>query len=224
MRSAADQSDSRVFATSRRVFGFLMRAYPASFRRACEAEMTEAFASDLRTAYRNRGPLGVLMLWVHTLSDLVRSAAAERVGWASDWRQRESHGPHPEPARRGRRKAHDMLHDLVQDVRYAFRTLGRTPGFTTVAVLILALGIGANTTIFTLVNGLFLDTPPHVQEPERLVRVYRITSYTQSGALAYPDFLHYRDNNEVFENMYAYDPSGIALAAAYRDGTFQIRG
>ena len=86
MRSATDKSDSRVFATSRRVFGFLMRAYPLSFRRACGAEMTEAFASDLRTAYRNRGSLGVLMLWVHTLFDLVRSVAAERVGWANGGR------------------------------------------------------------------------------------------------------------------------------------------
>ena len=187
--------------------------------------MTEAFASDLRTAYRNRGSSGVLMLWVRTLVDLVRSVAAERVGWTSGRRHPESREPqYQAPVRRSRRKVDDMLHDLVQDVRYAFRTLGRTPGFTTVAVLILALGIGANTTIFTLVNGLFLGTPPHVQEPERLVRVYRVSSFTQSGALAYPDFQHYRDNNEVFGDMYAYDPSGIALAAAYGDGTYQIRG
>ena len=60
------------------------------------------------------------------------------------------------------------LEDLGRDIRHAFRTLGSAPGFSTVVVLTLALGIGANTAIFSLVNSLLLRTLP-VAEPERLV-------------------------------------------------------
>src|SRR6266478_3301662 len=68
---------------------------------------------------------------------------------------------------------------LWQDVRFAFRTIRKNPGFTDVAVLSLALGVGANTTIFTLLNAAFL-TPLPVERPSDLVAVY--TSY---GVMAY---------------------------------------
>ncbi len=62
------------------------------------------------------------------------------------------------------------MHLLWQNIRYSMRALRRTPGFTTVAVLSLALGIGANTAIFTLINALLLRDVP-VRQPERLVEV-----------------------------------------------------
>ncbi len=141
--------------------------------------------------------------------DPVRTAVPERLGRFASRRigLRGAVPPGVRPPRRG------VAHDLVQDVRYAVRTLGRTPALSAVAVAILALGIGANTTIFTVVDALFFDAPPGVVEPERLVRVYRSAEYTQSGSLAYPDYEHYRDNNAVFTNMLAYDSRGVALTA-----------
>src|SRR5207247_1065273 len=66
-----------------------------------------------------------------------------------------------------------LLEDLVQDVRYGVRQLRRSPGFTTVAVLTLSLGMGANTAIFSLINALFLRLLP-VRDPSNLVQVMLI--------------------------------------------------
>ena len=106
-----------------------------------------------------------------------------------------------------------MLEDLLHDFRYATRTLTRAPGFTAAAVVILALGIGANTTIFTIVSSLFLTQPTAVREPTQLVRLNVTRNSSGSGSLAYPLYQYLRDNNDVFTDVAAYDPGGIATTA-----------
>ena len=95
---------------------------------------------------------------------------------------------------------------LVQDLRYAFRTLRKAPLFTSVAVLSLALGIGANTAIFTLVNQLILQLLP-VRDPEQLVlltaRGSHYGSNTGGNALSYPMYQDFRDKNQVFRECSA---------------------
>ncbi len=188
--------------------------------------MNDAFAADLQRAFRYGGAFGVGRLWLHTLHDFVTSVVPERLGLAQrSGRHPESPEPkHHEPLRRRRMETLDMFHDFIQDIKYGFRTLARTPTFTAVAIAILALGIGANTTIFTIVDSLFFEPPPHVAEPDRLVRLYRTADYTQGGALSYPDYAYYRDNNVVFDGVYAYDPRGLALTAISTGGSTQING
>lgn len=102
---------------------------------------------------------------------------------------------------------------LWQDVRYAAHTLRKNYGFTAAAVLSLALGIGANTAIFSITNAvLFRPLPYH--DPERLVDVWRqnVTHGVVQGTISYPDFLDLESQNSVFTGMAAYrETHGIAL-------------
>jgi predicted permease len=85
------------------------------------------------------------------------------------------------------------LDRLGQDLRYAFRVMGRTPGLTLVAVLVLAIGIGVNVAAFGLFNMVALKPLP-VRHPERLVRLERRSPQAYTAEMAYPSFLFYRDH------------------------------
>jgi macrolide transport system ATP-binding/permease protein len=100
---------------------------------------------------------------------------------------------------------------LLEDLRFAFRSLGKNPSFTALAVTSLALGIGANTTIFTLVNALFLRPLP-VERPETLVSIYT-RDPKNPGMLpsSYPNFRDYRDHNQVFSSLLLYTSLGLSL-------------
>ena len=90
---------------------------------------------------------------------------------------------------------------IVADVRYAFRALGKSPVFTAVAVLSLALGIGANTAVYSLVDGVLLNLLP-VKNPRELVQLKQVGhsygSNTGMNALSYPIYEDFRDENQVF--------------------------
>jgi len=101
-----------------------------------------------------------------------------------------------------------VMETLWQDLRYAIRTLGKTPALTLVGIFSLALGIGANTTIFTVINGLLLR-PPMVQEPARLLEVWQHNTTRGSGIgsdmqLSFPEYEHYRDHNNTFSELGAF--------------------
>jgi predicted permease len=103
---------------------------------------------------------------------------------------------------------------LLQDLRYALRSLRKSPLFTTVAVLSLALGIGANTAIFTLIHQLILELLP-VKHPEELVlltsRGQHYGSNTGSNAISYPMYQDIRDKNQVFSGMFCKYGTGLSL-------------
>ena len=99
------------------------------------------------------------------------------------------------------------LEDLWMDLRYALRTLRRSPVFLAVAVLSLALGIGANSAIFSLIDAVMLRAMP-VQEPERLVQFEKILPEGNRGAFSYQVFNHFREHSRSFTDIFAENKSG----------------
>src|SRR5213082_2726200 len=102
----------------------------------------------------------------------------------------------------------------MNDLKFAFRQLLKNPGFTAVAVLTLALGIGANTAIFSVVNAVLLKPLPF-PEPDQLIAVgmtdTRQKGETNLNSLSYPDFFDFRDQNRT-----------LASSAIYRDLSFAL--
>ncbi|HET7456751.1 MAG TPA: ADOP family duplicated permease [Gemmatimonadaceae bacterium] len=97
----------------------------------------------------------------------------------------------------------------MDTLRYAFRSLRRTPGFAAAAVIVLAIGIGANATMFGVIDRLLLRPPPLVVDPDRIVRVYvhqqvpGIGDFT-TATLAFPDYVDYRDRDRDFSAVAAF--------------------
>jgi predicted permease len=106
----------------------------------------------------------------------------------------------------------NWLHSVIADCRYGVRQLGKNPVFTTVAVLTLALGIGANTALFSVVNGVLLNPLPYSQ-PERLVALYSRTTDTPRNTVSYTNFLDWQRDNNSFSAL-----------AAFRKENFNLTG
>src|SRR5262245_10351448 len=107
-----------------------------------------------------------------------------------------------EPVALGLGKTNHM-ESFFHDLRHAGRMLRKNPGFTAVAVLTLALGIGVNTAMFSVLNAMLLRPLPYPGS-ERLVRVYRTSPQSQSWAHSVPNFLDYQARNTVFDQMAAF--------------------
>jgi putative ABC transport system permease protein len=102
----------------------------------------------------------------------------------------------------GRLKERNSMTTLIQDLRYGLRMLARSPGFTAVAVLTLALGIGANTAIFSVVDAVLIRPLPY-KDAGRLVMVFENEPQLQTAPVSPPDFFDWRDQNHVFDAMAA---------------------
>jgi predicted permease len=112
---------------------------------------------------------------------------------------------------------------LAQDLRFSVRTLLKSPGYASVAVVSLALGIGANTTIFTLINAVFLH-PLDVHRPAELVAVMTVDANNPGvWTMSYPNYRDMRDENDVFTGMAAYsfpNPASISVGGAEPEPIF----
>ena len=104
------------------------------------------------------------------------------------------------------------LDTAARDLRYAARMLRKNPGFTAVAILTLALGIGANTSLFSVVNGVLLNPLPY-PHPEQLVTLSESKPNFDSGSISYPNFRDWQKDNHSF--------SSIAISRAY---SFSLTG
>jgi putative ABC transport system permease protein len=105
-----------------------------------------------------------------------------------------------------------LVDDVARDVRLALRSLARTPGFTAAALLTFALGIGANTAVFSVVNAVLLRPLPYA-EPERLVRVYEAMKRTPDNgwSVSLPNLIDWRAQSTSFERLAAFATIGAVL-------------
>ncbi len=111
-----------------------------------------------------------------------------------------------------------MLDAILQDVRYALRALRSSPGFAAVAILSLALGIGANTAIFSLIDSLLLKALP-VSHPEQLLQV----TMGKDAYFTNPIWEQLRDRQDVFSGMFAYGMRRTLQPGCRRGGALRPR-
>jgi len=160
-----------------------------------EAAIVEELAQYLEGYYAEllAGGANEAEAYEQALAELSGSDALQR-----ELRRLERQVPQ-EPVVLGTNRRTNMLADLWQDLRYGIRTLGKQPGFTTVVVLTLALGIGGNTAIFTLLNRELRPLP--VSDPDALVNLeYR----TEKGyGFSFPDYAFFRAQAQVFSDLIA---------------------
>ena len=117
------------------------------------------------------------------------------------------------------------MENLIQDIRFAVRTFLKNPGFALLAILTLALGIGANTAIFTVLDSVLLRSLP-VPQPQQLVVLtnpdaHGMSNGSESGdrsLLAYSEYEYLRDHNEVFSGIFAADSTLAQLSVLSLSG------
>jgi predicted permease len=105
-----------------------------------------------------------------------------------------------------------LFETVARDLRYALRTLRRTPLFTVVAIVTLALGIGANTTVFTFIENILLRSLP-VHDPQTLVA----PNWGTTLSISYPNYVDFRDRNEVFSSLVAYRFAAASIGLQARE-------
>jgi len=105
---------------------------------------------------------------------------------------------------------------VKQDIRYAFRMLRKQPGFSAIAILTLALGIGANTSIFSVVNAVLLRPLPY-PEPDRLVLIRERTNLFDSGSVSLPNYLDWRASQRGFTDLALFRRGDANLSGATSD-------
>lgn len=185
------------------------RTYPARFRRQFATEMQWAFEARCTDSWQQRGALGLSSAISRSLVDVVRAGLGERFA-------RRGASSNRSMPRRDPQEPGNLINSTLQDVRFAIRLLRKNPGFTLVAVLTLALGIGANTAIFTLIDALIGRPLPGIEAPENLFAMYTSDDGGSAGVSAYADYRDFAEQLETVAGLAAYKPREANLSA---DGT-----
>jgi len=188
-------------------FRALLRLYPRAFREAYAEDMELLFVERLR---ERRSPGARVEFLTRTGANIASTAFAER------WTQRPPAAPTPFPKKKG-----EPMTGFLQDARYAFRLLRRQPAFALFVVLTLAVGIGANSAVFSVVNGVLLRPLPF-EESDRLVAVWGRFD-PESGfdfpqfVLSNPEYVDYRNHSRAVGEMAAYQQRSTTVGTPGSD-------
>jgi predicted permease len=202
-----------VTQTEEAIYRFALKVLPAAVEREFGADMAQMFR-DRRRQVRGR-PVAILRLWTASLWDIALQAVRIReAGPVVHW-----HGwtaaPYSSSATNGRLAA--FLGSVLQDIRVGVRMLARDRAFTVVAVLVLAIGIGANSAAFSLVNALvFKATPGH--PAGAVVGLYNRDTAHPGGfrAFSYPEFQDLRAPSAVFAAVTAHNFAFVGVSEGDR--------
>ena len=172
---------------SARVYSLLLFAYPAPFRHEFAGPMTSLFRARCADEIASSGMAGLFLLWLQVLSDIAISAPRE----------------------------HCFM--LIQDVRYAFRSLRKSPGFTTAAVVCLGLGIGASTAIFSIVNAVLLKALPY-RDSKNLMSAYTEfpRQHLEKFAFSPPEFRKMQGFSRAWDQIESWVVGGASIQGGER--------
>jgi putative ABC transport system permease protein len=195
---------TRGLQLSRRIYRLLLRAYPTEFWQAHGAELLQVFCTSLREEYRLRGRAGVARLWLLTIFDVaINALALHLAGLLKVWRGRQRGMAQASEHIKRKRTFGEMIESVWQDLRYGVRTLARTPSFTAVAMLALALGISANSILFSVVNTVLLRPLPY-RDAERLALIWtRFEPELPECGVSGPEVIDFRERSKSFESIAA---------------------
>ncbi|MEE8584505.1 MAG: ABC transporter permease [Acidobacteriota bacterium] len=204
------QPQPRLLGLSMRLCRAMKRIFPHDFRQEWGDEYLLAARDLLQGSWRKGGSWGLISALIPLLCDTLRRLPAEH--WRSLGRKQQ--GPHPDrpPRRRSPLPSGGSMDTFWHDLRYSIRSLARNPGYALVAVLTLALAMGANTTVLSLVDAVLIRSLPFA-EPDRLVALWvsnpeRLGVKTRVSGF---DYLHWKEQSQVFDKMALYSVSDIKL-------------
>ncbi len=172
---------------SERAYAALLRLYPDEFRRDFGADMRDLFRDHLREARRASGWRGVLGLWLRTIPDLLLTGIHEHED--------------------------EMLQAIRQDARYAVRMLRKNRIFTIVAVLVVAIGVGAVSTIFSITNAIILRPIPAVGQVKDVYAIQRVRQDRgQARSVSYPYYRALATESRTMSGIAAFDMMPTAIS------------
>jgi predicted permease len=189
------------------IYRLALLAYPRPFRREFGPAILEMHWAQHARA-QARGPLAVIAYWKFALGDVVRNALAERTrGW-----RRHPLTDRPTLPPESPRPPREAMLNVLREIQHAARRLIKAPVFSLTAITIVALGIGANTAIFSFVDGVVLRPQPY-ERPEEIVDVYQ-DSDGEPNSNSFPAYRDIKASTAVFSDAVGVMPFGVTLLEA----------